>query len=59
MRQGLTEEGAFKQKLEAGRGGGSSVLQQDHSGQEEEQVKNTEVGTCSRNRKEVNEAGCK
>lgn len=31
-----TEEGAFRQKLEAGRGRGRSVLEKDHSGQKEE-----------------------
>lgn len=44
MRQGLTEEGAFKQNLEARRGRGSLVLQKDHSGQKEEQVKTQRWG---------------
>lgn len=43
MRQGLIEEGAQKQNLEAGGGRGRCVLEKDNSGPKEEQVQNIEV----------------
>ena len=43
MRQGLIEEGAQKQNLEAGGERGRCVLEKDNSGPKEEQVQNIEV----------------
>lgn len=51
--EGRTEGGAPKQKPEVGQGRGRLVLQKNHSEQKEERVENTEMGTCSRNRKGV------
>lgn len=51
VRDGMTEEEAFKHKLEVGKGRGRLVLEKDYSGQKEEKVQNTEVGDMFKEQK--------